>query len=78
VALSYTTGYRVTSDMYKYFIPLYIEGNIERVPVKYKVECEIKIGGITKKLNVDLVLIKDFVVAPEGTPIWGLINNSYV
>jgi hypothetical protein len=33
---------------------------------------------MTVTLSQDIVLIKDFVVAPEGTPIWGLINNSYV
>ena len=31
-----------------------------------------------KTLSANLVLIKDFIVAPEGNPIWGLINHSYV
>ena len=77
-ALSYTTGYRVTSDMYKYFIPLYVQGTVGQQPLKYTVECEIKVGGMIRTISANLVLIKDFVVSPEGNPTWGLINNSYV
>lgn len=78
ISLSYTTGYRVTSDMYKYFIPLYIQGTVGQEPLKYRIDCEIKIGGMVTTLSANLVLIRDFVVAPEGNPVWGLINNSYV
>ena len=76
--LSYTTGYRAASDVYKYYIPLYVQGTVGQEPLKYRVDCEIKIGGMIKTLSANLVLIKDFIVAPEGNPIWGLINHSYV
>ena len=77
-ALSYTTGYRVTSDIYKYFIPLYVQGTVGQQPLKYRIDCEIKIGGMVRILSANLVLVKDFIVAPEGSALWGIINNSYV
>jgi len=64
--------------MYKYFIPLYVEGTVTQDPLKYRVDCEIKIGGMIQTLSANLVLIKDFIVAPEANPLWGLINYSYV
>jgi hypothetical protein len=64
--------------MYKYFIPLYVEGTVGQTPLKYRVDCELKIGGMITTLSANIVLIRDFVVAPEGNAIWGLINNSYV
>ena len=78
--LAYTTGYQASSDTYKYFIPLYVQGNVADVfnPIKYTVECNIMIGGMIKTLYADLILINDFIVAPYGTRIWGLINKSYV
>ena len=69
---------RVTSDMYKYFIPLYVQGTVGQQPLKYRVDCEIKIGGMVRTLSANLVLVKDFIVAPEGSALWGIINNSYV
>lgn len=77
-SLSYITGYKPTSDIYKYFIPLNVEGTVQREPLKYRVDCEIKLGGMITTLSANIILIKDFVVAPEGNPLWGLINNSYV
>jgi hypothetical protein len=76
-ALSYTTGYKTTSDMYKYFIPLYVQGTVAQDPLVYRVDCEIKIGGMVRTLSTNLILIKDFIVAAEGTPLWGIINNAY-
>ena len=76
--LSFTTGYKITGDMYKYFIPLYVQGTVGKEPNIYTIECETKIGGQELVLSQDIVLIKDEVVAPEGTPIWGIINHSYV
>jgi len=64
--------------MYKYFIPLYVQGTVEKEPNIYTIKCETKIGGRELVLSQDIVLIKDEVVAPEGTPIWGIINHSYV
>ena len=77
-SLSYITGYKPTSDIYKYFIPLNVEGTVQQEPLKYRVDCEIKLGGMITTLSANIILIKDFVVAPEGNPLWGLINNSYV
>lgn len=75
--LSYTKGYKIKDDTYKYFIPLYVQGTIGLEPIKYTIECKIKVGGIIYNLSQDIILIQDYSVAPNGNPIWGLINNSY-
>ena len=75
--LAYTIGYRNTGDTYKYFIPLYIQGSVGLNPVKYTVEAKIKLGGLIRTITQDFIVVKDSVVALEGTTIWGLIDNAY-
>lgn len=76
--LSFTTGYRATSDVYKYFIPLYVQGSVTTTPGVYTLTADIKIGGMTSTLSQKIIVVRDYEVAPAGTALWGLINNAYV
>ena len=75
--LSYTKGFRITNDTYKYFIPLYLQNDIGSTPMVYTVETLFKLGGLIKTISQNFIIVKDQIVAPEGTALWGLINNAY-
>ena len=77
IDLAYTRGFRITNDTYKYFIPLYLQNSIGSTPVVYTVEALYKLGGLIETISQDFIVVKDQIVAPEGTALWGLINNAY-
>jgi hypothetical protein len=77
VDLSYTRGFKVTNDTYKYFIPLYLQNSVGSTPSVYTVEATFKLGGLIRTISQDFIVVKDQIVAPEGTALWGLINNAY-
>jgi len=77
LALSYTVGYTDNDSVYKYYIPLYIQNSVTTTATKYTLTADIKIGGMVRTISQDFVLVRDDIVAPAGTAIWGLINNAY-
>ena len=77
LALSYTVGYTDRDAVYKYYIPLYIQNSVTTTATKYTLTADIKLGGMVRTISQDFVLVRDDIVAPAGTAIWGLINNAY-
>jgi len=43
----------------------------------YTVEAKIKLGGLIRTITQNFMVVKDSIVAPNGTAMWGLINNAY-
>lgn len=77
--LGFYKGYR-QSNNYEYFIPLNVI-SAPLTPDLYEIVVDIKFGGKVEQLRQKFTLCNEAAtggIAPQGFPIWGLINNAYV